>query len=61
VQTGVFLTLWQSGLEQFEELKGIDWDWLSLDGAMTKAPLGGQKTGPIPTCSIGVNVSKRIP
>jgi transposase len=28
---------------------GIDWRWMSLDGAMTKAPLGGQKTGPNPT------------
>jgi transposase len=40
---GVFLKLWQSGVEQFEELKGIDWQWLSMDGAMTKAPLGGEK------------------
>jgi putative transposase len=43
VQAGVFLKLWQAGLEQFEETRGIDWDWLSMDGAMTKAPLGGGK------------------
>ena len=43
VQVGVFLKLWQAGLEQFEETCGIDWDWLSMDGAMTKAPLGGEK------------------
>jgi putative transposase len=49
VQAGVFLKLWQAGLEQFEELRGIDWDWLSMDGVMTKAPLGGEKTGPNPT------------
>jgi len=50
VQAGVFLKLWQAGTEQFEELCGIDWDWLSMDGAMTKAPLGGgKKTGPNPT------------
>ena len=49
VQAGVFLNLWQVGLEQFEELRGIDWDWLSMDGAMTKAPLGGgKKPDPIP-------------
>jgi len=47
VAAGVFLKLWQSGVERFDELKGIDWDWLSMDGAMTKAPLGGEKTGPI--------------
>ena len=40
---------WQAGLEQFEETCGIDWQWLSMDGAMTKAPLGGEKTGPNPT------------
>ena len=39
----VFLKLWQAGVEQFDELKGINWDWLSMDGAMTKAPLGGEK------------------
>jgi putative transposase len=43
VEAGVFLKLWQTGVEQFEELYGIDWDWLSMDGAITKAPLGGEK------------------
>lgn len=41
--SGVFLRLWQTGIEQFDELHGIDGDWLSMDGAMTKAPLGGEK------------------
>jgi len=46
---GVFLKLWQAGVEQFDELlKGIEWRWLSMDGAMTKAPLGGKTPGPIP-------------
>ena len=43
VEAGVFLRLWQAGGGQFDELKGIDWNWLSMDGAMTKAPLGGEK------------------
>jgi putative transposase len=43
VEAGVFLRLWQAGVEQFDELKGIEWAWLSMDGAMTKAPLGGEK------------------
>jgi putative transposase len=46
ITAGVFLKLWQAGVEQFEELKGIDWDWLSMDGAMTKAPFGGEKNRP---------------
>ena len=49
VEAGVFLKLWQAGVEQFDELNGIDWAWLSMDGAMTKAPLGGEDTGPNPT------------
>lgn len=43
VQAGVFEKLWQAGIEQFDELHGIDWEWLSMDGAMVKAPLGGKK------------------
>jgi putative transposase len=43
VEADVFLKLWQVGVERFDELKGIEWTWLSMDGAMTKAPLGGQK------------------
>jgi len=46
VEAGVFLKLWQAGVEQFDELKGIDWEWLSMDGAMTKAPFGGEKNRP---------------
>ena len=43
VQAGVFWKLWQTGLEQYEEVQGLDWSWLSMDGAMTKAPLSGGK------------------
>ena len=43
VRAGVFLKLWEVGLERYDELKGLDWSWLSMDGAMTKAPLGGEK------------------
>jgi transposase len=40
---GVFLALWQHGLAEYDALQGIDWQWLAMDGAMTKAPLGGEK------------------
>ncbi len=46
VEAGVFLHLWQAGVAQFDELQGIDWNWLSMDGAMTKGPLGGEKNRP---------------
>ncbi len=41
--------MWQAGLVEYDELKGIAWKWQEADGAMTKAPLGGAKTGPNPT------------
>jgi hypothetical protein len=35
--------LWANGLKEYDELKGIQWRWQSMDGTMTKAPLGGEK------------------
>ncbi len=55
VKKGVFRKLWKEGLFEYDELEGIDWEWQSIDGAMTKAPLGGGKYGPKPhrSCEIG--------
>lgn len=39
----VFFKLWKAGLLEYDKLKSIDWSWLAMDGAMTKAPLGGEK------------------
>jgi putative transposase len=46
---GVFHEIWRRGLLEYDEQVGIDWDWLAADGAMTRAPLGGERTGPNPT------------
>ena len=43
VADGVFHKLWRVALEEYDDLVGIDWKWQSLDGAMTKSPLGGEK------------------
>jgi transposase len=43
VEAGVFERFWREGLLAYDELEGIDWSWLSMDGAMTKAPLAGSK------------------
>lgn len=40
---GVFYQMWVKGLFDYDELCGIEWDWQAMDGAMTKAPLGGEK------------------
>src|SRR5438552_13331063 len=46
---GLFKTLWQVGLEEDDELEGIEWEWQSVDGVMTKAPFGHAATGATPT------------
>jgi putative transposase len=43
VECGVFEELWQLALTEYDRIKGIDWKWQSMDGAMTKSPLGGEK------------------
>jgi putative transposase len=48
-QKGFFLRLWQAGLQMYDELEGIQWEWQAVDGAMTKAPLGKSATGANPT------------
>jgi len=45
----IFKQLWAKALEVYDDLKGLDWRWQSLDGAITKAPLGGEATGANPT------------
>src|SRR5215813_870958 len=48
VKAGVFEKAWKLLLEYYDEEVGIDWKWQSLDGVITKAPLGGEATGPSP-------------
>ena len=43
VKRGVFQRLWVLALGEYDDLKAIGWKWQSLDGAITKSPLGGEK------------------
>ena len=45
---GVFRKLWKASLLDYDELKTIQWNWQSVDGAMNKSPLGGEKYGQKP-------------
>lgn len=45
-EAGVFEEFWRRGLLKYDKLKGIKWQWISMDGAVTKAPLGGKKNRP---------------
>ena len=48
VQQGVFRQAWQTLLHYYDTEVGIAWKWQALDGVITKAPLGGEATGPSP-------------
>ena len=48
IEAGVFERMWEVGLMAYDEMQGIDWSWVSMDGCMTKAPLGGEKDGQKP-------------
>ncbi len=48
-EAGVFEELWRRALLAYDERHGLEWEWLAMDGAMTKAPLGGERTGSNPT------------
>ncbi len=43
VSIGVFEKLWKRLLEIYDELKGIGWNWKSMDSVTMKAPLGGKR------------------
>jgi transposase len=48
-EEGFFVRLWRAGLAEYDGVQGIAWQWQSVDGALGKAPLGGECTGPNPT------------
>ena len=43
IDAGVFTKIVKHLLKKYDELVGIDWSFCSTDGAITKAPLGGEK------------------
>ena len=51
VRLGVFRAIWRACLQHYDDLKGIDWSFQSLDSATISAPVKGatrpEKTQPI--------------
>lgn len=41
-KTGIFHKLWQICLEHYDDLKGIDWSFQSLDSVTVSAPVKGE-------------------
>ena len=46
---GIFRRLFEKLVEFYDDVRGIEWEWASLDSAIVKAPKGGDATGPNPT------------
>lgn len=48
-KAGVFRNMWAQGLQNYDEVKGIQWEWQSIDGRNVKSPLGKDSVGANPT------------
>ena len=59
VAAGVFEAFWRAGLLAYDALRGIDWTWLALDGAIGKAPGRGEKPAPTPPTAASAGSSVR--
>ena len=62
-RAGFFERLWESELARYDELEGIEWEWQSVDGVMTKAPLGragSEARGPNPTDRAKMGVKRSV-
>ena len=49
VEQGIMDEIFDAALDFYDELKGIGWEWMSLDASFAKSPKGGDATGPNPT------------
>jgi transposase len=48
-KAGLFKRLWRKGLAEYDDLEGIAWEWVSVDGANLKAPMAKEAVGKNPT------------
>lgn len=63
-RAGFFERLWEAELAEYDELEGIEWEWQSVDGVMTKkAPLGradSEARGPNPSDRAKMGVKRSV-
>jgi transposase len=52
VRMGIFQKLWVKLLKIYDDIRGINWRWQSLDSASIKAPLGGTGLVVIPRIEV---------
>jgi putative transposase len=48
-ESGLMDKVFDAALKFYDDLKGIGWEWMSMDASFVKAPKGGDATGPNPT------------
>lgn len=48
-QAGFFERIWALGLQTYDDMEGIGWEWQSIDGSLVKAPLALEAVGNNPT------------
>jgi transposase len=48
-EAGFFRRMWEEGLIVYDLVKGLGWEWQSVDGCMVKAPLAREAVGNNPT------------
>lgn len=53
VREGAFEKIWIKLLRRYDDVRGIKWEWQSLDSSSVKAPLGGTRL--VPTPPIGLS------
>src|SRR2546421_13035853 len=59
---GFFKALWQVGLQEYDELHGIEWEWQGVDGAMRHLPLSAtRRPEPIPPIAASTEASPVFP
>ena len=56
-RAGIFEQLWAKLLARYDELRGIQWRFQSLDSAIVKAPLGGRRR--VRTPRTGANLAPK--
>lgn len=59
VSAGVFDKIFQLNLEEYEESKGIAWEWQSMDGTLIQAPVRQKKGSNASEKKLGPNPTDR--
>jgi transposase len=60
-RAGVFKAFWRKELQKYDALRGIDWEWQSIDGSFAKAPIAGSKKNREKPDRSGKNRNQAIP